>query len=109
MVCFIKRKKYVINLSVKQMQTSIENKYKTFTMIQSYKYSINTYIEFILFIFIVILFDLLLFVLFDFRHQCRVHHVYMASPERLVKVQKSMAHIKTVLGERYRAYKGSSK
>ena len=40
--------------------------------------------------------------LLTYRHQCTVTASRMANPERLQKVKKSMAHIKMVMGERYR-------
>ena len=40
--------------------------------------------------------------LLTYRQQCTVTQTKMNNPERLDKVKKSMAHIKMVLGERYR-------
>ena len=42
------------------------------------------------------------------RHECDTTGVKMANPERIRKVRKSMAHIKVVLGERYREVKEKS-
>jgi hypothetical protein len=42
------------------------------------------------------------------RHECHVSGLVMHSPERIRKVRKSMAHIKVVLGERYREMKDKS-
>ena len=40
--------------------------------------------------------------LLTYRQQCSAAQTKMNNPERLVKVKKSMAHIKVVLGERHR-------
>mmetsp|Transcript_16989 Transcript_16989/g.26533 ORF Transcript_16989/g.26533 Transcript_16989/m.26533 type:complete len:150 (-) Transcript_16989:30-479(-) len=41
------------------------------------------------------------------RNNARVHGQEMSNPERLVKVKKSMARLKTVVGERSREHKRS--